>query len=99
MVEYENGFLQGIQFKKDKLEKENATVEIIRKKACEKLGETKKRHKLEDTPGLCKNRKRQNFLKADDMKNTTLAVKEDDKTDVQYVVKCGDETSKKSQEK
>ena len=28
------------------------------------------------------------------MKNTTFTVKEDDKTDVQYVVKCGDKNTK-----
>ena len=60
--EYENGFVQEFQLKKDKVEKEKATAEEMRKKACEKLGETKKRHKLEDTPGPCRKRKSTDFL-------------------------------------
>ena len=34
----------------------------MRKKACEKLGETKKRHELEDTPGPCRKKKSTEFL-------------------------------------
>ena len=62
MVEYENGFLQELQLKKDKVEKEKATAEEMRKKAREKLGETKKRHELEDTPSPCRKRKSTEFL-------------------------------------
>lgn len=61
MVEYENGFLQELKQKKDKVEKEKATAEEMRKKACEKRGETKKRHELEDTPP-CRKRKSTEFL-------------------------------------
>ncbi|CAB4025849.1 Hypothetical predicted protein [Paramuricea clavata] len=62
MVEYENGFLQESQLKKDKVEKEKATAEEMRKKACEKLGETKKREEQEDTSGPGRKRKSTEFL-------------------------------------
>jgi hypothetical protein len=62
MVEYENGFLQESKLKKDKVEKEKATAEEMRKKACEKLGETKKRQEQEDTSGPGRKRKSTEFL-------------------------------------
>ena len=61
MVEYENGFLQETQLKKDEVEKK-ATAEEMRKKACEKLGDTKKRQELEDSPGPCRKRKSRELL-------------------------------------
>ena len=62
MVECENGFLQEVQLKRDKVEKEKTTAEEMRKKACEKLGETKKRQELEDTSGPGRKRKSTEFL-------------------------------------
>lgn len=56
MVEYENGFLHEQQLKLDKAEKEKTTAEKMRQKACEKLGETKKREELEASTA-CRKRK------------------------------------------
>ena len=62
MVEYENGFLQELQLKKDKVEKEKATAEEMRKKACEKLGETKKGMSLKILLVPAEREKAQSFL-------------------------------------
>lgn len=61
MVEYENGFQQEKQLKLDKAEKEKTTAEKMRQKACEKLGETKKREELE-APGSNRKRKSTEFI-------------------------------------
>lgn len=49
MTDFENGFVEEIEFKQQKKDKEKANAEEMRRKACEKLGETSKRNEL-DTP-------------------------------------------------
>ncbi len=50
ITDYENGFIQEKQVKQEKKDKEKQTAQDMRQIACERFGETKKRHEQDVPP-------------------------------------------------